>query len=294
MMKIWISRAFMALGLFALVLTTSCSKDDIDDDTNVELVNTQIPNDVTQLFVEKGNINSNKVVLYSNGGPDFTLDSNYFDELGFSEYHEVYVHQSNTFNPSIINSGNLTFERAIEENENSVDILHQVAQHFSDQGKEVYIVGHSFGAILIPSLIATKEPIATKYLLLAGRLDFPDVVWQGFRSQQSYYFENGVTPTEQFLDGTVSEVETKRYYARMKLQAGFGQYRYTQLLQNKDLSNVIYAYGDKDEAVGSLTTDEVNFLNSKDATVYAIQGGSHDSMTESPHTENLKGLLFEE
>ncbi|WP_418514038.1 alpha/beta hydrolase [Corallibacter sp.] len=287
------SRAFMALGLFALVLTTSCSKDDIDDDTNVELVNTQIPNDVTQLFVEKGNINSNTVVLYSNGGPDFTLDTNYFDELGFSEYHEVYVHQSNTYNSTIINSGELTFERAIIENENSVEILHRVAKHFSDQGKDVYIVGHSFGAILIPALIATKEPVATKYLLLAGRLDFPDVVWQGFRDGQGYYFEDGVTPTEQFLDGSVSAIERERYFARMKLQAAFGKNRYTQLLQNKDLTNVIYAYGDKDEAVGSLTEDEVNFLNSKDVEVYAIQGGSHGSMTEFPHTDNLKSLLFD-
>lgn len=291
MIKTWTNRAFIALGLCALVLTTSCNKD--EDDLFLESEATQIPNDVTKLFIEKGNTNSNKVILYSNGGPDYTLDTNYFDDMELSEFHEVYVHQSNTYNQTIINSEVLTFERAIEENKNSVEILHRVAKYFNDKGKEVYIVGHSFGAILIPSLIATKEPIAKKYLLMAGRLDFPDLVWQGFRDSQGYNFIDGVTPTKQFLDNTVNEIERKRYYARMKLQAGFGKNRYTQLLQNKDLSNVIYAYGEKDEAVGSLTVAEVDFLNAKNATVYAIQDGSHDSMSESPNKENLKRLLFE-
>ncbi|WP_299835250.1 hypothetical protein [uncultured Tenacibaculum sp.] len=290
MIKTWTKRVLIAIGLCAFTLTTSCSKD--GDNLFLESEVTQIPNDVTKLFIEKGNTNSNKVILYSNGGPDYTLDTNYFDDMGLSEFHEVYVHQSNTFNQTIINSEVLTFERAIEENKNSVEMLYRVAKHFKNKGKEVYIVGHSFGAILIPSLIATKEPIAKKYLLMAGRLDFPDLVWQGFRDSQGYNFIDGVTPTKQFLDNTVNEIERKRYYARMKLQAGFGKNRYTKLLKDKDLTNVIYAYGEKDEAVGSLTVSEVDFLNAKNATVYAIKDGSHDSMSESPNKENLKNLLF--
>ena len=253
-----IYRTFIFLGFFSLLLA-SCSKE--DDPVLVDNV-TQIPNDVTKLFIEKGNTGSNKVILYCNGDPDNTLETTYFDDLELSEFHEVYVHQSNTYNQEIITglNANLTFDRAIKENDVSVEMLHKVAVYFKNKGKNVYIVGHSFGAILIPSLIANKEPIAEKYLLMAGRLNFPDLVWQGFRDRQGYYFEDGVTPTEQNFDSSVSEVEKKEYYARMRLQAGFGKNRYTQLLQNKDLSNVIYAFGEKDEAVGRLAAEEVNFF----------------------------------
>lgn len=290
-LKNWIYKTYYVIILFSIIFS-SCSTN--ENDLFKESVKTKIPNDITKLFIEKGNTNSNKVILYSNGGPEHILDTKYFDELSFSEFHEVYVHQSNTYNQTILNNGYLTFERAIEENEISVEILHRVAKYFNDQGKEVYIVGHSFGAILIPSLIATKPPIAKKYLLMAGRLDFPDLVWKGFRDQQGYNFIDGILPTKQFLDNTVNDIERKRYYARMKLQAGFGKNRYTQLLQNKDLTNVIYAYGEKDEAVGSLTKEETSFLKAKNANVYVVPNGTHGSMIDFPHRESLKKLLFKQ
>ena len=277
---------------FIMIFISSCSTD--DDLKMLSNDVTQLPNNIIELYIEKGNINSNIVVLFSNGGPDSNLSADYFDDLNFSEFHEVYVHQSNTYNEEVIIglNENLTFERAIKENEVSVEILDKVIEHFNNKGKEVYVVGHSFGALLITSLIADKNPQVEKYLIMAGRLNFPDLVWQGFRDRQGYYFAEGITPTAQNFSSDISEKEKREFYARMRLQAGFGKNRYTQLLDDKDLSNVIYAFGEKDEAVGWLTNEEKTFLNTKGATVYSVTDGSHGSMIDSPNKENLKNLLF--
>lgn len=68
--------------------------------------------------------------------------------------------------------------------------------------------------------------------------------------------------------------------------------RYTSLLKDKDIKNIIYAYGEKDEAVGRLTDREVNFLNEKGATVYKVEDGSHGSMFDLPHKVSLRNLLL--
>jgi hypothetical protein len=45
-----------------------------------------------------------------------------------------------------------------------------------------------------------------------------------------------------------------------KLAAGLWYKRYTELLKNKKLDNVTYAYWDRDEQVWKLTQKEVEFL----------------------------------
>ncbi|ANQ52886.2 alpha/beta hydrolase (plasmid) [Flammeovirga sp. MY04] len=277
--------------IFCCMVFSSCDKEEV----NKPIITTQLSTDIKDLYVEKGNLKSDKVMLYCNGGPENVLRLDYFDDLELSDYHEVYVHQSNTYNLDIIQglNENLSFERAIQEDLVSVEILYRVAKYFKQKGKKVYIIGHSFGAVLIPKLIADKENLVEKYLIMAGRLDFPDVVWKGFRDRRGYYFKDGVVPTRQdFSEVDVTEKEKKEMYAVMRLQAGFGMYRYTKLLKDKDLSNVIYAFGDKDEAVGGLTDAEVVLLRKNNATVYEIKGGGHGSMLDPVHKENIKKLLL--
>ncbi|MBB6460981.1 alpha/beta hydrolase family protein [Flammeovirga kamogawensis] len=284
-------RHLSLISLLSLLLfISSCKK---DEEISVSHETTQIPSDITKLYKEKGNLSSNKVILYSNGGPDQDLDTSYFDDLELSMYHEVYVHQSNSLNPAVIDAKlNLTVEQAIKENDVSVEILQRVAEHFQDEGKEVYIVGHSFGAILIPALIAKHKNIAKKYLIMAGRLDFPNKLWQEFNERRGYYFRDGVTLTERHFTSDVTKTEKEEVYAKMRLQAGFGRNRYTTLLKNKDLSNVVYAYGEKDEPVGRLTNEEINFLTGKGATVYGIPNGGHGSMIEPPYKQRLTDALL--
>ncbi|MCG8452690.1 MAG: alpha/beta hydrolase [Spirochaetales bacterium] len=237
---------------------------------------------------------SNTVILYSHGGPITELDTNYFDDLGASEYHEVYVHQANTINPSIMTGlkENLSFERAKRESEVSVDILERVARYFKAQGKTVYLVGHSLGAFIIPRLLTRDASIVDKVVIAAGRLDIPQVVWQGFRDREPYRFTNGITPVRATLPEEIPADQLGTAYAGLRLQAALGYHRYTEELIGRDLSSVLYVYGLLDEAVGRLTVAEKSFLGERGARVVESAGG-HGSMLDdgSPSKESIKDFL---
>ncbi|WP_299438549.1 hypothetical protein [uncultured Aquimarina sp.] len=65
-----------------------------------------------------------------------------------------------------------------------------------------------------------------------------------------------------------------------RLFAGIIMNRYTERFNSiESLSNVTYIYGTTDEAVGSLTAEEVTFLQSKNATILSGSGG-HDEPFE--------------
>jgi hypothetical protein len=62
-----------------------------------------------------------------------------------------------------------------------------------------------------------------------------------------------------------------------KLIAGFAFNRYTERLDNNvSLSKVIYIYGSRDEVVGPLSAQELEFLNEKGASIGHVEGGTHD------------------
>ncbi len=75
-----------------------------------------------------------------------------------------------------------------------------------------------------------------------------------------------------------------------RIAAGLGYKRYTKLLKHTDLSNVIYAYSKSDEQVGSLSSQEVKFLQSKGVKV--LEGNlDHGSTVDGFVTQGLKLLL---
>ncbi len=283
---------------------------------------TKIPDDVTTLFVSSiASSPSNKVVLYSIGGPvdmlfiDKLFEGGfrfnpppYFERLGITD-QQVYVHQANTFNPRILNELglNLSFERAIQENQVSVEMLYRVAKHFIGLGKEVYIVSHSFGSFIVPAFMLCSDLNIKKYLVMAGRLDMPAIVWQGFRDGDYYQFSDGNLPVK--VDaGSGSPEIVGLEAAQGRLQAGVGINRFTELLRPISLTNLIYSYAENDVAVGRLQSNEIDFLKSKGAqvdwiTISSIAGATpgsdpviipanHSSFLTKFHAPRLKDLLF--
>ena len=97
-------------------------------------------------------------------------------------------------------------------------------------------------------------------------------MWQGIAEGKEGRFENGVTPV--FEDEVITDVVELNIG---KLTAAIGKNRYTQLLDRfSDLSNITYAYGKTDQAVGSLTDAEIEFLASKNVNILSSEGG-HDA-----------------
>lgn len=265
-----------------------------------EYFKTQLPNDTTKLFVEDGNTKSDIVMLFAQGGPMPTLDFIFIKDSILNEfpnakkYKRVYVHQSQTYNNSIVNSGaKFSFSDAKHEGNISAEILYRTIDYFKKQKKKVIVIGHSFGAFVIPNYLALKPNIADKIIIMAGRLDMNEEICKSFSEGNLIAFEeDGLTvQRSQGLQGLImyvllSKKVKKKISVTTKLAAGIGHKRFTDLLKFKDLSNVLYVYGELDQSVGRLTEKEVDFLNQKNVSIIKTNGG-HSSMFNN---ETLKKI----
>ena len=271
--------AFMTL-IWTAALIAGCSI--------VSYQPTAIPADVTNLFRTLNSVESDTVWIIEQGGPLHELDPlayAYFDH--FRERDEVQfvqVHQTLTLNHDLAErDAEWRLYELQAEVDVSVRILDRTIEHFKAQGKRVVVIGHSYGAFLVTRYLSLMGPdAADQYLIMAGRLDMPEVVVKGFREGIVYYFLDAIHP-EPFPGFPGQEFlppKTPRERMEMRIAAATGHDRYTELLRGRDLRRVIYVYGTNDINVGRLTEAEVAFLESRGSTVIAVQDGSHTSMFE--------------
>lgn len=260
--------------LFAVVLL-SCSKD--NDGEKPPVIADEISQNIKDLIYFRGDEKAPTVLIAVPGGPSTELATDIVDDLSQDisrpqDILTITVHQAQTLNPSILEGNDITLDQAINFNTESIEMLSEVITYFKDQGRTVYVAGISFGAFVTQEFIAQKGiAAADDYLIITGRLDINDVMWQGLAEGKNAFFENGVTPIvddEPFVDAF------NRNEARMF--AGLAMNRYTEQFNTiESLSNITYIYGETDMAVGRLTVDEVAFLQSKNAKILSGNGG-HD------------------
>ncbi|RKR13097.1 hypothetical protein CLV91_1811 [Maribacter vaceletii] len=257
---------------FLSILTFSCT----NDDEPPVVVKKEISEEIKDLIYFKGDEKASTVLINVQGGPDTKLDTSLvgsiLDNSETKDFLTVNPHQAQTLDSTIVKGNDITLDQAIAFNEESIEILHKVSTYFKKQGRTVYILGNSFGAFMTQELIAKKGiDSADKYLIMTGRLDINAVVWEAMSEGRVGYFENGVTP---IIDANPDPDVKERNLNR--ITAELGSNRYTQEFNSiPDLSKITYVYGATDQAVGGLTSEEVQFLQSKNATVLAGEG-NHD------------------
>lgn len=266
----------------------SCSN---DDDGSLPVTINEIPQNIKNLIYFNGDEKASTVLINVQAGPDIVLDEELVDDLSQALRPKgiltVNVHQAQTLNPGILEDEDITLDQAVTFNAQSVETLYQVVKHFKDEGRTVYILGASFGAFIAQELIAQKGiDVADKYLIITGRLDMNDVFWQALAEGRNGDFENGITPIlDQEPASTVFERNEARLFASLIMN------RYTQDFSSiQSLSDVTYVYGTTDEAVGSLTNEEVAFLESKNTNILSGNGG-HDEPFEG-YVEQGFSLAF--
>ena len=187
--------------------------------------------------------------------------------LKMNVYYYVYYHGT-----SLSQDSSLEHMEAL--NDISVSKLDEVATYFKDQGREVYIVGASFGASIVQKLIAEKGLYADGYLLMGGRLDMNEVFWKGLADGKKGHFVDGVTPVLTDQDGVFSQ-------GLNRMVAAIQKYRFTEKLnQFDDLSKVTYVYGELDEVVGRLTDAEIAFLKAKNVNVIKGAGDHQETLDD--------------
>lgn len=265
------------LALILSITTCSCSK---NDDTPTPVVIKEISQEIKDLIYLSGDEKASTVLVTVAGGPSTELATglvDYFSEnFNTTGILNVTIHQAQTLNPNIIEGNDITLADAINFNAESIENLYQVIEYFKDEGRTVYVVGFSFGAFVTQELIAKKGiDVADKYLIVSGRLDINEAFWLGLAGGRDGRFDNGITP---IIETEPFEESFKRNEA--KLFAGLIMNRYTmQFNAIESLSSITYIYGKTDEDVGSLTNEEVSFLESKNANILFGNGG-HDEPFE--------------
>ena len=258
----------LLLSVFLLFIG-SCSKD--DDGISPE---------IKKLIYYTGNKSASTILINTQGGPQVELATEEFDEiLGIVNTRDllmVNVHQAQTLNPEKFTKSDITFKEAIDYDAESIEILYKVIEYFKEQDKKIYVLGISFGAFMTQQLIVKKGlNVADKYLIMVGRLDMNEVFWKWHSEGKDGYFEDGIPMLDEEDDDDFEGRNMNR------LAAGLGQNRYTQLLNKyEDLSKITYAYGKTDEAVGSLTEEELQFLKSKNVTVIAGEEGHEETVND--------------
>lgn len=258
----------------------SCNKDDDTVSTSNSF------DEISDIATFHGNLDGDIVVVNTQGGPVTTLEDETLNEFitqtGTQSALYVNVHQEQTKNPTLFTSADITFEQAKQYDLQSVSKLKKVVDFFKNQkGKTVYILGISFGAFMTQELIATHGiNVADGYLIMVGRLNIDTEIWQPFSEGKyaMYIYDNNGNYTINLL-GEDTEAEGRNM---SRLAAGLGYNRYTEKLGNiGDLSKITYVYGNRDEQVGPLSTQEIQFLNGKGANVVLSNGGGHDGAIDT-------------
>ena len=196
------------------------------------------------------------MLVYAQGGPIPYLDSEGLSLIYDSGMHSklkdalfVNVHQAQTLMPELLDENNISFDQAKQHDAKTTQMLYKVIKYFKDDGKTVYVVGISFGAFVVQDLLATKGNIADGYFIMVGRLNMQDEVWTSHSKGIVMEFDDdALTPV--MADDIGHDHDG--FENMHKLAAGLGHKRYVELLEDVNLSNVVYVYGEKDKVVGKM------------------------------------------
>ena len=286
------------LILAAVALTwISCDKN--DKDVKPVFVKTSIPTDINKLFESKGDVESDTVWIYVQGGPtterEYAPEEMYEDNTPVYPYLiddlRIYPFQTQHLNPKVASSELLTLEAAKIESATTTEIVKKIVEHFNSQNKVVYLIGHSYGSLVVNDFLAKYGSIARKTISLNGRLDMDQVVWEGFAKGEEFLFDaDGINP---FLDTEADN--TMKDKNMRKLAAGLGFNRYTELLANADLTNAIFVTAPNDSYVGDFTTGAIDLLKVKSEALFILpEGLGHSDIFEPELFEQLHDLIIED
>ena len=239
-------------------------------------------------FEYRGNWNSDSVLIYSQGGPEYYLEPEQFpykpllkapvDTL--KNALVVYVHQYQTAHRPLFISREISFEEAKKFDEQSTKMLAQTIDYFHNKGKTVYLIGASFGAFVVQNYLAEYGSDKLSGMIIAvGRLAMPEAFWKGFSRGEELFYKNGT----QIMHDSSKESHSSDPYSQknsLKLAGALGAKNYIQLLKKVNLTNTIYIYGEKDSYVGRLTPKEVSFLRSKGVKISKSKAGHQGAINQ--------------
>lgn len=272
--------SFKVLVLCMFIVSCSTVKKVDTEKVKFSYAKTELPKDTTKLWVAEGDSTKQIVTIFLQGGPKDELD---FEKRGksswrylpdYKDYYSIHLHQANTLNKQIfLYDCEFTMKMARAEVDNTSEILFRAIKYFKDQGKTVWVMGHSYGAYIIPHYLATRPSLADKYVIISGRIDDPKNVIKAHKKGYNGEYVDGVNfvseETKDFRD--YNRWAIKYYTGKQLLKAAIGEVEYSKALKEVDLSNTIYIYNPTDKRVGGLTNNEISFLKNKGVQVFSTK-----------------------
>ena len=237
-------------------------------------------NDATELYKIEGNLGSDLVIIFLQGGPSDQLNDAYMQYFEH-KFLIAYVLQTNIVKPGLLHSYDLSVAEARQEVDESIsfafEVYSSIKKLFPD--KRIALAGHSMGSFLVLKYLAEYDNPFDKVVAMAGRIDMPLQFAYRFAIGQDLVYKDNIGNKEAFMQSSdIDSLEEltadSRYLIKgyepigeSAILASLGLYRFSNLLEEINLSNMLYVYSDRDESLGGLSSEEISFLEGKKATV---------------------------
>ena len=260
----------------------------------------ELPEDDMDLFVSNNNWESDTVLVYVQGGPDFKLRLSEKDPLNLMTNSrnilKIWPYQSTILNPSIINAvPAISKEQAELENKKSSVILSRTLNYLKEKEKKTFVICFSHGTTICAEYLANEEEIpAEKIFLLGNQLNniHEQEAISSLKPGEITRWKNGKEPISvDFFSLIPKDFPFKKDYdhiANNLQNLGYVSYKndYCQLINPVHFDKIIMIYADKDEATGPVHLAEKQFLDSIGASYFEL----NSTHTQLMQKENLKAI----
>lgn len=231
------------------------------------------------IYKVEGNIGADTIVIFLQGGPEDHLLHNY-GQFMERQFLVAYVGQTNFLKRGLLESYDMTVEQADREIEENIALVHATYQdlriRFPD--RRFVLMGHSMGSFLTLQYLVDHGNPFDRVVAMAGRVDAPldfvrrfaigqNIVYNHIGDREEFRQELETYSLNDFGDYLIQGYEPN---AETSILASLGLRRYSELLADVDLSNMLYLYSARDEQLGGLSVEEVTFLETSGATVGEI------------------------
>jgi hypothetical protein len=225
------------------------------------------------------------VIVFVEGGPKHTIDLNEFNEFksvvlsggsgtivpnGFPNHSFIGMRQMHELNPTVYGSGTFfTPNNAEQVNNQTLDMIERVVNWLKLNNKVVFLYGHSNGSFMVQNYMASGRTNPSYYIISGTRLKINQDMVTNYKNYVDFSYADGT-----ILNTTNVQDVAKPYFNVLRyLQMNHNKNYTKHLVGNSMLSKTFYSLGLKDEALGKIDDDEIDFINNNEIIFYQTDWG---------------------
>ena len=207
--------------------------------------------------------------------------------------NRVFSYQSQMINHTILcSSPTLTDKQAQDEVKVSAEMLFRTIKYYKNKNKKVYVLCVSHGSQIGLEMVRNFPNISDGLALSMIRLDIDKKVIDLTIDGKAPYFDVNQEVTSRYLlPGFLRLPRLNNRVTNMSMLMKVSRNRYTELLKDKDLSNMVYVFGKFDNKVGVPQQHEIEFLKNKGVSILELACG-HDDLGNGDQLDKINQLLM--